>query len=834
MYSKSEVTKIKKKQIGGKEIVKKLISVLTLGMFLMLGLSLRTIKAETDLIDIFPYDQESCLLAQDGCVGTKVGSANWTIEYAGYRHHLVKGADKYASEMTVNSEGFVDSTGFVGKSWGSFGMVFINNTEEDIKLKDGDRSKLTSGSKDFIYAYFDENGKLQKLEDAVLAYVIVNEKHDDEEADPVWRLATEIERETYETAEEKPANMKSANIRIVRDADDETKYGLEPIKNLGWEHADYVSTDPESEKSVLVDYDPNEVHLPAGWTILTLGFNDRANPKSLDFARAMADAFTDVTTAAMVKKYQEVPPVLTYTGLDQNAFIDGIQVIADWDEDFELDISQLSATWMNMFDDEGKIIHKTEKIPYNIIIKQDETVLETIIFTPNAEGNYEASGPFTKVDTSEFETIYEFEMATKAPNNLERSIEGQIVVGVLPNRFEGVKDRFSKDGIYIDLLEDIQAFNGNDGDITSAIKATYPEGFNPYNPLPGEYVITLDVAYKHTFDAIFEGNHKLTLYDITTDPENPELKQTGLIDIETRYNIAYNKDVSGGLPHYIDYDHKELVAQTAGAWGWGTSAMVIGADGIVNRVFDGFGGGYSERYYDAEGNAAATSHGNGTGLLAAVKEHQLQEGEAMVLAHGGSLIKASLGYDSKFEFGRPTTYYTAESQTTYTLIISDATAPQAKAVKDPYKIDNTMFEDVDEAILSNVVGFDNYSEINMFVLDDGGLDLSVPGKYNVRVEVEDIAGNSVEVSYVVEVVKPNLSPAEVEELLAEQLEAQKAEQEAARQAELEATKKELNDKIAKLEAKPDKAGAPIWLVILLVVVGSAASFGAAFLLLRKK
>ena len=94
-----------KKQTGGKNRVKKIISVLTLAVTLMLGLGLTNLRAEEGAIDIYPYDQEACSLAIDGCQGTKVGRSNWVLEHSGYRMHFVRGSDKYVSAMTENAEG---------------------------------------------------------------------------------------------------------------------------------------------------------------------------------------------------------------------------------------------------------------------------------------------------------------------------------------------------------------------------------------------------------------------------------------------------------------------------------------------------------------------------------------------------------------------------------------------------------------------------------------------------------------------------------------------------------------------------------------------------------
>lgn len=201
-----------------------------------------------------------------------------------------------------------------------------------------------------------------------------------------------------------------------------------------------------------------------------------------------------------------------------------------------------------------------------------------------------------------------------------------------------------------------------------------------------------------------------------------------------------------------------------------------------------------------------------------------------------------------------------------------------------------MFDTAEEAILANVSAFDNFSEV-VLIVDDGGLDLAVPGVYTVSVDAEDQAANYSSVTFDVTVVAPKLSESEVDALLTAQkaalqavIDQQKATLEAlmneqkdglqgiidaqedliedleAALAGLEttvtndgATKAELADALAKaqqalaaaqaaqdtadtattdIEAKSE--GTPIWLTIVISLVTAGAAFGAAFLVLGKK
>ena len=62
-----------KKQTGGKNRVKKIISVLTLAVTLMLGLGLTNLRAEEGIVEVYPYDNEACSLETADC---KIGRAS--------------------------------------------------------------------------------------------------------------------------------------------------------------------------------------------------------------------------------------------------------------------------------------------------------------------------------------------------------------------------------------------------------------------------------------------------------------------------------------------------------------------------------------------------------------------------------------------------------------------------------------------------------------------------------------------------------------------------------------------------------------------------------------
>lgn len=881
--------------------MKKLLSVLTLGFALVLGLGLRNIQAEDiALIEVYPYDNIECSLETELCRDTKVGRSNWTLTYNGYRYHFVRGAIRYGHQIVDgDSNGLINGAELVAPQYNAFGMFWINNTEAPMVFSDGDRVNLTA-VQHRMYAYFDEAGVLQMFENHISQYHIIDDNHGVEEADPDWRLATEIEIDAYNAApaEEKPADMDYIHVRLkkVTTDVDEDGYLLEPLGYLSWRLKGYSADVEGSKKSLFLDYDPNQVHLPSGWSVMTFGTHDRgAYEPALNMVLDMPYTFLREMDPAIIA-YNEVPATLNgLATLDKNPYVDGIQMVADFGEVFAPDFSGVSATWVDMFDGEGEIINLVnQRLPFDFIISQNGVELETINFTVDG-ANYVASGPITVVDTGIFENQYDFVLKAETPEGQVREAEGIIVVGVLPNRFEGVRNQFHNDGEFINLLDGVTAFNGNGENITresfddegriksSGLIATYDKAiFNPYNPQPGTYTITLSVDYTYYYelDPIFAEWFNIA------DPEAPVSEGALEIRYPDRYNVAFYREAYGGQLTYIDYEHKALVSEMTGA-GWGTVVGVVNAEGIMIRTWNGFTA-YTETWIE-DGVTKSTAHADGGAMQTSIRAYDMQEGEYMLFAHGGAEgTQIRNGFGKKVEMtGRPPFSYTSEASVTYTLTVDDKTAPQAQIVKDPYRIDNTMFDSVEEAILGNIVAFDNYSKVYYIIEDEGGLDLNVPGVYTVKVIVEDEAANYVEVSFDIEVIQARLSETEVANLLEQQkealeaiIDAQKdildeqiaiiegliedlanledtvvevlpgetdekvqeakdaaaaaASAAAAAQKEAEDNHAEALEKIADLEAKPDKAGTPVWLTIVLVLVGAGASFGAAFLVLGKK
>ncbi len=890
--------------------MKKILSVLTLVVTLVLGLGLTNLSAEEGIVEVFPYDSEACSLEQASCPAALVGRSNWTLTYNGFRYHFVRGSARYGHELIdTNADGVIDKTETAALTYNAFGTLWINNTAAEIVLKDGDRTGLTT-VQHRIWAHFDENGVLQMLENHIHQYYIIDDNYGVEGAEADWRLATELEIDAYVAAETKPADMKYAHVRIKRVdvLDDTDGYLLEPLGYLKWTNADFVPAAGEEpqvgQPSTILSYDPNSVHIPVGWRIMTFSTHDRgAYQPALDMVLSLAGTFVDETVAPAVVAFDEVPATHTgFAALDKNPYVEGVQIVADFGEPFTLNTAGLSATWTDMFDAEGNVINKTnQKVPFDLIITDKGNVIETINFTLDGSNNYVQSGPITSVKTDVFEKVYGIQMKSTTPEGQVKVNDGVIAVGVLPNRFEGVQNHFYRDGLFIDLLSGVKAFNGNGVDITNDIVVSWEEGFNPYNPQPGKYEITLDVAYDYHWEDTAEMvrnvadtadlgfGFMIEFYNMA-NPEAPVLRNRNVIRYDTenpalmRWNVEFNKEASGHFT-YIDYAHKDLV-KTARGFGWGTTAGVV-KDGVLVHTWNGFTS-YTETFPDGTTKAHATA----LDMQNSIQAYEMAEDEYMIFGHGTPEGTPMRTWGDKVVLtGRPDIYFTAEAQVKYSITVDDRTAPQARVNNSNYRVDGSMFDSAEEAILANVSAFDNFSEVVLVVVDDGGLDLAVPGTYTVTVDAEDQAANFTTVTFDVTVVAPKLSEEEVATLLDQQaatlqaiidqqkttlegiisqqktdlqeiIDAQQAiidaqaaalaaletsvEDDAATKAEMQAALDKANQALAAAQAAQadadanaqaivDKSsGTPVWLTIVIALVSAGAAFGAAFVVLGKK
>jgi hypothetical protein len=607
------------------EVMKKVLATFTMVLLLALGFATQ-VEAE-DEIELYPYDKIECLQGLDGCTGYKVGDANWDLVYNGYRYNMVRGSVRYASDFDdADNDGFIDATEMPALSWNGFASLNINNTASEVILKSANRTDLTSVVHR-IYAYFDENGKLAMFEDHyVTKYHIKNTGTTEA---PDWRLATEAEADAYDAADPKPDDMMLTTIRIKLDATDSDGYVLEPLKSLNW-YAEGVDTavDDVEDWSAIIDGDPNYVTIPAGWSVFTFGTLDRdgsTNTKTNDFLHAMVDAMVADADGA-VMEYTDQPAVFDdLWDYDDDAVTEGINMVVDYNFDFSLP-DDITASWVNMFDDTtGDIINETEMLDYTVTISQDGVDLETITYTWDGS-DYTASGEQTVVDSSVFGAGYVATYHVETPAGDETTVTADIVVGVMPPKFFHVEDRYVNEGMMIDLLGDILADDGYGNDLTDDILISYPDGFNPYYPQPGEYQI--DLEFTHT--VVFEADDSTVTIDGTTSVWD---------------NANYNSVTAlntGAVSQYAIFTDSTM-AQDVG-WAWGSVMVLVGADGLVDAVYD--------RYtWDIDDETGAWV-GDATVFEAWKDALTIPAGGFVIASHGSTISPPlrALAYDSPVSF----------------------------------------------------------------------------------------------------------------------------------------------------------------------------------------
>ena len=733
--------------------MKKVTTFLLLCLAFMLAFSTGAYADEhEELVDLYPYGSIACLEAADACRDTKVGNSNWTSTYYGHRYFFVRGAVRYTSEFEdTNADGFISALEMGSVSWPSFGHMLINDTDEDVILITANaRTDIGGGVVDRIYAYFNDEGALVMFEDQINGYWIFN---DGTVEAPDWRLATEAEIAAYEAApeEEKPVTTRNAQIRMILDEEDADGYVLEPLTWITWRNADIDASEPKTAWSTLLDYDPEEVHIPAGWTVIAFGTLDRgtANPLTTAYIKTFPDAMLDETVAPLEIEYHHQPA--TFSGLmalDDDLVTPGINVVVEYNGEFDLS-NTIEASWLNMFDENGIIINQTEMLDYEVVISQDGVDLETITFTYDSETEaYTPSGPVTVIDSSEFGSGYIASYIVETPVGDETVVEVDIVIGVMPPRFEGVADRFVNEGVIVDLLHNITANDGYANDKTDDIIVTYPAGFNPYYALPGVYEIELEF----THNVFFAGQDSI----VTVKDEQVPFDQ------ELYYNAVINVNADAGVIKVWD-DVTNF--KTAGS-AWGSVMTVVAADGTLKERYD--------RYNWEHTTSEGTVVGDADAFAAWQAALTLQPGEFVVAAHGSihatRLRAANLAFGDPIsvQVGVPDFSYDILTQTSYTLTVDDTTPPVLLVINENMRVRVGDYTNINQLILSNVVAFDNYDDredVAIYVSNTGSINLNTPGTYTVEVTAEDIAGNSTVASFTIQLVAPAVTPGSVQDLI---------------------------------------------------------------------
>jgi hypothetical protein len=755
--------------------MKKIVVFLLLGFASFALIAGNSSHAEDELVDLYPYDQQACLEGTNECTQTKVGTSNWTMEFAGHRYHFVRGAARYVKDFEDdNSDGEISVDEMPLLQWNAFAGLIMNDSDQAIILQtNSNRTDLTSVFH-AKYSYFDETGTLVMFEDFLSTYYIHN---DGTTEAPDWRLATQAEADAFDAAGEDAdtltPNTRNTQIRMALDDVDTDGYVLEPLSYQKWTNADVdttTQTDPEDWSTIIngdgVVYDGNpvNVYIPSGWTVVSWGTNDRgtANPTTTQYIFDMTEFIQDETLAPAEFIYTPQPASFYgISALDDDGATAGVNIVVEYNGtitvadlstylDAEDALQEVSAAWINMFDTEGNIINSSDKLNYSLTISQDGTDLETIDFTyDSGTDSYTASAEVTVIDTSEFGAGYTATWMTTTPEGDETTATADIVIGVMPPKFAGVEDRFVNQSVFVDLLEGITADDGYGNDKTDSIEVSYPASLNPYNPFPGEYQIDLEFTH-HVF---------IPGVNPFIDLNGTQFEFDGSLNEQTtnfRYEVIVYTDVTNFK---------------TSSFGWSSSGVYIevGGDGKVIRTID-------RHNWDLVDENGLNTPANASGIWDSWLANLTLEQDGYLIAVGwgmGDVYTAAkaLAFDEPVSFDL--TYiadfnYDIVTTDSYMLTVDDMTAPILMVVNENYSFYAGEYDNVNDAILANVVAYDftdAQDDLVKYVSNNGGLNLTTPGTYTVEVTVEDVAGHTDVQSFDIVVKEAMLTEADIEALI---------------------------------------------------------------------
>ncbi len=793
-----------------------------------------------DLINLYPYDNPNNMTASESiAAGTiRVGDSFWRMEFLGYRYHFVNNSVRYAHKwVDANADGVYAPTDYPALSWNAFAQMIINDGEDEIEMStESARTDMTTVVQR-IYSYFNEDGELAMLEDHFFQYYIHNDGTDTTD-NAEWRYATEAEIDAFEAAET-PAvdtpNTRFSPVRVIKDDTDPKGYVMEPIGYLTWRNPD-LSALPQEEQSLLVDWNPNHVVIPAGWTVVSFGTNDRASYTSTDLVKLLGTAFVAEETPTMNKYFDFPAPAFTgLTALDDDAATPGVQIIVEFNQaDFDLP-NTVGATWINMFDEAGLTINRVDKIDYTVDIydsadfnsaEEDHvpTVLQSITFTYDSVADaYTPSAALTVVDSSVFGAGYVAVYSAEHPEDGYTEIEVQIAVGVLPPRFENVRNRFADEAVFVDLLGNITANDGYGNDKTSDIQITAPAGFNIYNPKPGTYTINLEFTHNVFIAGVPATPDTLQLgaNTINVTRKNENFAAYGLhTTLYTEPLLYTNTAFQGWVVVEFAADGTMVKSVERNTWNaWDENGAVAGVnDAYIKNWLENIDfslGGYVVFFGQTADRPVAAA---------------LRFGDSVPLTEGSA--------------GVPDFSKDIVTTASYQLTIDDRTAPQVVIVDNNYSIEADKFSTAQAAILANVVAIDNFdsrTELSIYVASTGGLAVSggrlVPGTYTVIVGVDDRAGNSSEVSFTVTVRPARLTQEEIEQAIEERVE-ERVEEAEAQIPQDTITPDEVDAAIEQAieDALASYDGVGVLTAVLMSLGAALVSFGGAALLffLKKK
>ncbi|MDL2292069.1 hypothetical protein LJC17_00540 [Acholeplasma sp. OttesenSCG-928-E16] len=829
---------------------KKIVSLLLMALLAVafIGPNAQYQAAEGDLKDFYPYENAACVgLAEEGapaCNASGLTASNWVLEYDGGRYHFLAGLhsrmlSQYA-EAINSKNGLVTATEIGGSSgFNAFATLYHNDSGVDVIVQiDDDRTKMTA-VRHAVYVYFDENGVLQMAEYNVQTFYLTNEGT---EAAPDYRFSTAEEIAAIPTPAEGesavlPDGMVNSTIRIIR-SDNERGYKVEPITFTKWTYTGYNPEDATTKASILFPdktaADVNNIEIPAGWNVISFGTRDRAYgyaPEQSSIPWVNNLAYTVGSDKVAWIDYLARPASFSLlSAIDVDAEAKGIQGIIDYRGSFSLVEPTASWTYKVVDPDTGFVSTKTDKLDYKVVVS-DGTNSDTLTFAyDSAADAYVKTGEVTIVDTMEFNKAYTVTYSADLPESYERPASKEVVVnyivGTLPPRFHGVENKiYSEYDFNIDVLDGITADDGEVkagvADLTSDIVVTYPDGFNPYAPKPGVWIIELSITKKVEYPA--------TLTDM-------KIKDVLVTDWDPAdYNTIYTSSFGTKKLLVID-NNEDWQAQLASGFHFAWSGnrfhiLVIGTDGKVKTgvarsswiTADKPTGGWAASSTLTSNLAAITL---AAGEFIVVGRDLNTDGAPNYAVYEECSI-AGLNYGDKVELiGLPYEAKYVTTETSFKLTVDDKTAPTVVVGTNRLVIYSNDVTNLDDAIKANVFAIDNSDEELAIYISNkpSGMSLNNPGVYQgVEVTVEDAAGLATKVTFTVEIKAPNASAGELEEEKA-QLEEQIDD--------LNDALKNANDKIKDLEALP--ASLPVWASIVISVGAAALAFGAAWLVLRKR
>lgn len=753
-----------------KRIFTSLLLVLA-GLFMFATLSVQPVKAETDLIDLYPNEDVNNLKGN-------FGNSNWVLDFAGYRYHTVSFMARFAS----NFDGIEEKAEFKGSEIGhlsanAMGGIIHNDTEKDVVLKDGDRTALTAVI-NRVWAVFDEEGKLVLFEDHINVYYMTEVAGED-----YFRLSTPEEIALFDEAEEgeKPANIRQTHIRIALNEDGET-YKAEPLGYLKWTNADYV---PESEgveeegvPSVIFEHDVNEVHLNAGWTALHFSTWDRGKPNFNALIALMPGLLASQEEKMELNYLNPAPYFVNLSEKDVNKSEPGINFVYDYETTpvVSMLIDEVEARHVN--DEQFK---KGQFSLVDFVLKlydEENELLETINVTYDAEEKeyVPEKEVFEQLDTSLFGARYYvvFEATQLPMEGFETSsvtgpkvIENTIVdIGVLPIHFTGVENRYLDEGLPIDLLEGIKAYDnsrdlkGINDTLSYEIvnEKTNSSHFNIWNAKAGTYRVTVK-AYLDFVQAI----------DISEDVEISFGEYEGTITKE-RINISVDPFGYASPPPpmamFTEFTESTRTLLKTSDLKYNVQMALIDGSGIVVAYFNTVSGKMR-----VEGGAETTIAGNNREPSRSTWIDAIDFGVGYKLIAGYApaddvhvlLQKVNVG-DKIEGLGFAARVH---GETTYRLTVADFTPPKVVVRAETLEIyTDTAFVDAEEAILSNIVIFEEYG-YTVAMPGANRIDITEPGEHNVRVIVTDDSLNEVEVNFTLLVKPAKLSEEEVNAIIAD-------------------------------------------------------------------